>query len=231
MDIAYPGLVVAVAAYALTQSASGLSPHALALFALPAIWGARLMSHATGTNLKVEQEPYANLRRRYGKRWTIWSFFAVYALQGSILWLWCAPIIVGMSVQSAAFTLRDALGVAVWLTGFAFQSIGDHQLKMFKRDPANKGKLMQSGLWSRTRHPNYFGECLMWTGYVFFALTYPWGWTTILSAIYVTWFMGWGSAAPGNERHMRKTRPEYEAYAKRVPRLFPRLWPNKEQRA
>lgn len=225
MDVAYPVMILVVAGYALLRGPAGVTPHSGLLFALVFVWCARLVSHASSTNMKVEQEPYANLRRRYGARWPLWSLFAVYALQGAILWIWCAAIIMAMSVGDGGLSVLDLIGLAVWGVGFFFQAVGDWQLKQFKRDPANRGKLMQSGLWSLTRHPNYFGESLMWFGYFFFALQHPWGWLTLVSPIYVTWFMGYGSAAPGNERHMRKTRPEYDEYAKRVPRLFPRLWP------
>jgi steroid 5-alpha reductase family enzyme len=218
-------MILVVAGYALFRGPTGVSPHAGLLFALVFVWCARLVGHASSTNMKVEQEPYANLRRRYGARWPLWSLFAVYALQGAILWVWCATIVMAMSAGDGRLSVLDLIGLAVWGVGFFFQAVGDWQLKQFKRDPANRGKLMQSGLWSLTRHPNYFGESLMWFGYFFFALQHPWGWLTIVSPIYVTWFMGYGSAAPGNERHMRKTRPEYAEYARRVPRLFPRLWP------
>jgi steroid 5-alpha reductase family enzyme len=223
MDIAYPLMVLGVATYGLSRSASGLSPHSLVLFGLVAIWALRLVSHAVRTNLRVEQEPYASLRKRYGSRWFTWSFFAVYALQGMILWAWCAGIVFGMSAPDGDLGPIDLLGVAVWGVGFLFQAVGDWQLKRFKADPASRGKVMQAGLWSLTRHPNYFGEAVMWTGYFLFALQHPWGWITLFSPIYVYWFMGYGSAAPGNERHMRKTRPDYDDYARRVPRMIPRL--------
>lgn len=223
MDIAYPLMVLGVAAFAFSRSASGFSPHSLVLFGLVAVWALRLVSHAVRTNFTVEQEPYASLRKRYGPRWFTWSFFAVYALQGMILWAWCAAIVFAMSAPDGRLGPLDMLGVCVWAVGFLFQSVGDWQLKRFKADPANRGRLMQSGLWSLTRHPNYFGEAMMWTGYFLFALQHPWGWLTLFSPIYVYWFMGYGSAAPGNERHMRKTRPDYDDYARRVPRMFPRL--------
>ncbi|AMN47693.1 hypothetical protein ACG33_11395 [Steroidobacter denitrificans] len=223
MDIAYPIIIASVAGYALAHSASGLSAHAVTLFALVALWAARLIAHTASTNFQVEQEPYASLRRRFGAHWPIWSFFSVYVLQGTILWMWCLSIVLGMSATQGSFSVLDGYAVLVWLTGFSFQAVGDWQLRRFKLDPANAGKLMQQGLWALTRHPNYFGEALMAWAYFLFALQHSWGWAGLISPLYVTWFMGFGSAAPGNERHMRKTRPEYEAYAARVPKFWPRL--------
>ena len=86
---------------------------------------------------------------------------------------------------------------------------------------------MDRGLWSLTRHPNYFGEALMWWGYALVALIHPLGWLGLMGAIHASWFMGWGSATPGAERHMRKSRgaEAWDAYAARVPRFVPRLLP------
>lgn len=228
MDIAYPMMSLGAATWALIRSGSGFSPHALLLYAVVLIWALRLVSHAVRTNLKVEQEPYASLRKRYGSQWLFWSFFAVYALQGAIVWFWAAALVFAMAAVEGALTWLSAIGALVWLIGFAFQSVGDWQLKQFKKDPGNRGRLMQTGLWSLTRHPNYFGESVMWAAHYAFALAHPWGWVTVFSPIYVYWFMGYGSAAPGNERHMRKTRPDYLAYAERVPCMFPR-WPRRAE--
>jgi len=223
MDIAYPIIIMAVVGFSFSQSPSRSSTQAVMLLVLSATWGLRLVAHTHRTNFRIEQQPYASLRRRFGRRWPLWSLFSVYLLQGTMVWFWCAPIVFALSAGETRFTSLNIVGVAVWLLGFFFQSVGDWQLKRFKSDPVNKGKLMQQGLWALTRHPNYFGESLMWWAYFLFALQHPWGWITILAPIYTTWFMGYGSAVPGNERHMRKTRPAYEDYAERVPRFWPRL--------
>jgi steroid 5-alpha reductase family enzyme len=228
MDIVYPMISFGTAAVIIVRSAPEPTMRVLVLMALMLLWMLRLARHATGTNLKVEQDPYASLRRRFGARWPLWSFFSVYMLQGTILWIWCLPF--AFAGQSAARALQplDWVGIAVWLAGVAFQAIGDHQMKAFKADPANRGGIMDRGLWAHTRHPNYFGEALMWWGYFFFALVHPWGWLAAIGPAYVTWFMGWGSATPGNERHMRKSRgAAFDDYARRVPMFFPRPWPRR----
>jgi len=223
MDIAYPLVVVIVTMFAFMHAPAESRVHATVLLALVVLWGVRLLSHTLRTNLRVEQQPYAGLRARFGKRWPLWSLFSVYLLQGTMLWIFCASIVFAMSAPQARFGVLDACGTAVWIVGFLFQTVGDWQLKQFKSDAANKGRLMQRGLWNLTRHPNYFGETLMWWGYFLFALQHPWGWLAVIGAAYTHWFMAYGSAIPGNERHMRKTRPEYEEYASRVPRFWPRL--------
>lgn len=225
MDVLYACMAVVAGAVALSQSATGWSPLALTFFVLQLIWGARLVSHVWGTNMAVEQQPYATMRKYGGARWKYWSFFSVYVLQGVLIWFWTLPAAFVMLSPTGELGVSSYLGLAVWVVGFIFQAGGDLQLKRFKADPANAGKVMQSGLWSLTRHPNYLGEILMWWGWFLFALQHPWGWLSIVGPIYVTWFMAFGSAVPGNERHMRKSRgAAYDEYAARVPRLVPRLF-------
>lgn len=228
MDIVYPMISFGTALVIVVRSVPAATPRLIVLMTLMAIWMLRLARHATGTNLRVEQDPYASLRRRFGRKWPIWSFFSVYMLQGTILWIWCLPF--AFAAQSPLVTLQvtDWAGIGLWILGFAFQAVGDHQMNGFKADPANRGKIMDRGLWAHCRHPNYFGESLMWWSYFLFALAYPWGWVSAIGPAYVTWFMGWGSATPGNERHMRKTRGAlFDDYAARVPMFFPRVWPRR----
>lgn len=225
MDIGYATSVFIIVVFCLAQSdfPEGLGARHYLICALVALWSGRLLRHTIRTNFRVEAEPYLTLRKRYGSRWKVWSFFHVYMLQGAFLWIWSISFAFSMSVENKDLNFVDGLALAIWLVGYFFQAVGDWQLEVFKRDPANSGKLMQSGLWSMTRHPNYFGEAVMWFAYFVFALSHPWGWIAIVSPIYVAWFMGYGSSAPGNERHMRKTRPNYEDYAKRVPQFFPKF--------
>lgn len=221
MDIAYASIGSVSAIFLFVSVPGPATLRRIVLLALVLIWTGRLLAHTSRTNFRVEQQPYAGLRKRYGASWPVWSYFSVYMLQGIMCWVWVSSFAFAMAVDKPALTLIDFFGIAFWVVGFAFQAIGDHQLKIFKDDPANAGKLMQSGLWSITRHPNYFGEAMMWTGYFLFALDHPWGWLAVVSPIYVAWFMCFGSAVPGNERHMRKTRPDYDAYARRVARFVP----------
>jgi steroid 5-alpha reductase family enzyme len=225
MDVVYPLAPAAVGVFAFTQAPAAPGAHSVVLVLLVAIWAARLVVHMVFTrgNLAHEPEPYASLRRKFGARWKVWGFFSVYMLQGVMCWIWSAVLVFAFMAPDQHFARLDAIAVVVWVVGFAFQAGGDQQLARFKRDPANKGKLFQGGLWSLTRHPNYFGEAVMWWAYFLFALAHPWGFITIVSPLYATWFMARGSAAPGNEHHMRKTRPEYDDYARRVPQFFP--WP------
>ncbi len=223
MDVVYPIVPAAVGALALSMAPVAPGPHSIVLVSLVVIWTVRLTAHMVLTrgNLANEPEPYASLRRKFGTRWKVWGFFSIYMLQGVLCWIWSSSLVFAFTASDQHLTAIDAVAVVLWLIGFSFQAVGDWQLACFKQDPANKGKLFQDGLWSLTRHPNYFGEAVMWWAYYLFALAHPWGILTVVSPLYVTWFMAKGSAAPGNERHMRKTRPDYADYARRVPAFFP----------
>lgn len=224
MDVVYPCISFGIALTAIVIAAPGFTLRLVVLLALMAVWMARMVHHAYGTNVGTEQQPYAAHRKRFGKRWPVWSFFAVYMLQGILIWIWCMPFAFAALVEGSALRITDWIGVVVWSIGFAFLVISDSQMNRFKSDPANKGGIMDKGLWALSRHPNYFGESLVWFGYFFFALAHPWGWLSVIGPIYTTWFMGWGSATPGNERHMRKTRgTAWDEYVARVPMFFPRL--------
>lgn len=224
MDVVYPCISLGIALTMVLLSADGITLRLGMALGLMAIWMVRMLQHAYGTNVGEEQQPYAAHRKRFGSRWPVWSFFAVYMLQGILIWIWVMPFAFAASVDESALLVTDWIGIAIWLVGFFFLVVGDSQMNAFKANPANKGGIMDRGLWSMTRHPNYFGEALVYFGYFMFALSHPWGWVSIIGPLYTTWFMGWGSATPGNERHMRKTRGEaWDDYAARVPMFFPGL--------
>lgn len=222
MDVVYtpsawlPVLAVAWAGHQLTD-------RALLLIGLMVVWSVRLVRHASRTNLgaRGEQQPYASWRQKFGGNWWWWSFFQVFALQGGIVWIWIMPAVFVLDLPASAWGLLDLAGVLVWLTGLTFQAGADWHLERFKANPANKGKVLQSGLWSLSRHPNYFGESVMWWGLFVLSLSHPWAWLGIVGPVYVTWFMSRGSAATMLDRHMLRTKPDYADYVRRVPGFCP----------
>ena len=220
MDVVY-SLAASLTALALLFIDGHYSVRQIVFMALVAIWSGRLVAHASGTNLGREQQPYASWRAHFGSRWWWWSYFQVYLLQGGLIWVWILPMVMAIGATPGPLTVLDASGIVLWLIGFGFQAGADWQLKQFKADPANQGRVLQSGLWSLTRHPNYFGEAGMWWAYWVFALANPLGWLGIVGPCYVTWFMNTGSAAAMLDRHMLKTKPDYAGYVERVPGFFP----------
>lgn len=222
MDIIYP----------LTALAGGLAGAwyvgfdawvALALAPI-AVWSIRLAVQTFGHNMGSEREPYASWRKRFGAKWLWWSAFQIHLLQGVTVWIWCAPIAFAFAAPEPRPLWPLLLGGAVWLVGFALQMTADRQLAAFKSDPSNRGKLLDTGVWSFVRHPNYLGEAVMWWGYFAFALAHPLGMLAVFAPIYASWFMGYASAAPFKERHMARTRPDaWAEYCRRTPRFVP--WP------
>lgn len=225
MDVAYPlaGLTGAITAF--VAAGARPTPAAVLLLSVTALWALRLSWQTWGHNMGEERQPYAAWRARQGPRWIWWSVFQVHLLQGVTIWIWCAPFAFAFSAPaSAGLPLAAVGGLLVWLTGFALQTRADVELSRFKAHPANRGGLLDTGVWGWVRHPNYLGETVMWTGYFVFALAHPWGWITVFAPLFNGWFMGWASAAPFKEHHMGRTRPQAWAdYCARTPRFLP--WP------
>ncbi len=228
MDICYPAAAAAVAVLTLAVSGRAPTGPGLLLMLLLVIGAGRLIIQTWGHNMVAERQPYAHWRARHGSRWLWWSLFQVHLLQGVTLWLWSAPIVFALTVpESVSGTTRWGFaiaGVAVWLGGFTLQTLADRQLAAFKADTANRGRLLDTGVWALVRHPNYLGETVMWAAWFVFALAHPWGWITLFAPLFTGWFMGYASAAPFKEAHMARTRGEaWTAYCARTPRFLP--WP------
>lgn len=228
MDICYPAAAAAVAVLTLAVSERAPTGPGLLLMVLLVIGAGRLIIQTWGHNMGAERQPYAHWRARHGSRWLWWSAFQVHLLQGVTLWLWSAPVVFALTVpESVSGTTRWGFaiaGVAVWLGGFTLQTLADRQLAAFKADTANRGRLLDTGVWALVRHPNYLGETVMWAAWFMFALAHPWGWITLFAPLFTGWFMGYASAAPFKEAHMARTRGEaWTDYCARTPRFLP--WP------
>ncbi len=151
------------------------------------VWGLRLSLYIFFRNKgKGEDFRYAAWRDEAGSSWPWRSFFKVFLLQGVLMWIIAVPLIaVQRGDTTSPLKCLDYTGAALWLVGFIFEAGGDWQLARFKADPANKGKLLTSGLWSLTRHPNYFGDAAQWWGFWLIAASAgaPW---TVFSPIIMT---------------------------------------------
>ena len=148
------------------------------------------------------------------------SYAQVYLLQGFLLFLVASPVLLINGSVATGLGMLDALGMAVWLVGFSFEAVGDAQLARFIKDPVNKGKLMQGGLWAYTRHPNYFGEVTQWWGLWLVALSVPGGWLGIIGPMTITFLILKVSGVPMLERKMQE-HPEFAAYERRVSMFIP----------
>ena len=189
-----------------------------------AIWGSRLAWHISGRNRgKSEDYRYAAWRREWGKWFYVRSFVQVFLLQGALLLVVAAPAIVAAGMSSAnALSPISLLGVAVWIMGFAFESIGDWQLGRYLRLPSPKPKVLATGLWRYSRHPNYFGEISQWWGLWLIAAGTTYWLPAIIGPIMITLLITKVSGIPLLESHLME-RPEFVEYARRTSLLIP--WP------
>jgi steroid 5-alpha reductase family enzyme len=198
-----------------------VSPAKLLITVLVTIWGLRLAIHIGIRNWgKPEDFRYAKWREENGPRWWWYSFFKVFILQGVILWIVSTPII-SIIVTDGIPPLPPLalLGGLVWAYGFFFEAVGDWQLARFIANPANKGKLMTSGVWKYTRHPNYFGDATQWWGFYLIALASG-GWWTIFSPVIMNLLLVRVSGVALLEKTMI-AKPGYEEYMKRTNAFVP----------
>lgn len=200
---------------------SGYIPRKQWVAVLVTVWGLRLALHIGFRNWgKGEDFRYAKWREENGARWWWLSFFQVFLLQGVLMWLISAPLIAAQTFGfPAILTPLDLIGIVIWVIGYLLEAIGDLQLMMFKANPAHKGKLLTTGLWSLTRHPNYFGEAVLWWGYYIFALASG-SWWTVFSPILMTYLLMKVSGVAMLERTL-KLKPGYEDYMRRTSAFFP----------
>ena len=190
---------------------------------LVSIWGLRLAWHIHTRNKgKAEDYRYLAWRKEWGEWFYIRTYFQVYLLQGLFLFLIVLPVLLINKSAGAQLGILDFVGIVVWLVGFYFEAVGDAQLARFIKNPENKGKLMQSGLWAYTRHPNYFGEVTQWWGIWLVALSVPSGALAIISPITITFLILKVSGIPMLEKKMAE-HPDFVEYKRRVSVLIPLL--------
>lgn len=216
-------VVSALSAWLFAAQDKNGDPRSMICFALTCAWAVRLSYHIGRRwfSHKSEDIRYRNMRKGWGKNWIVPSYTRVFVMQGLISLIINMPMLWILSQPAQEMDVFAYLGIAVWLTGFIFESVGDAQLKAFKAKPENKGKLMTTGLWSWSRHPNYFGEVVQWWGIFLFAAALPMGFVTILSPVAITFLILKVSGVPMLEKLM-EGRPGSEEYRRRTSIFFPR---------
>lgn len=205
--------------YALTPE--GYMVRKLLIGLLVTLWGLRLSIYILYRNWgKQEDFRYQKWRGEAGSKWWWQSFFRVFLLQGILMWAISAPLLAAQRGSLPVnLTFLDYLGIGVWLIGIYFEAMGDYQLAMFRSDPNNKGKVLDSGVWYYTRHPNYFGDSAQWWGYYLIAAASG-GWWTIFSPILMTLFLLRVSGVALLEKTLG-TRPGYKEYIDRTSSFIP----------
>jgi steroid 5-alpha reductase family enzyme len=213
-----PGFVV-VAAFTLME-ATGWDVRKGVVSFLVFLWATRLAVHILMRNRGKGEDFRYKAWRETWKNFVLRSFFQIFMLQGLFMLIISAPIWFVNSMPNAPLTPWDNAGLVVFGIGFFFEVIGDMQLTRFRKDPANKGKIITTGLWSITRHPNYFGEVLVWWGISLYAISLPLGWITLISPVILTLLLRFVSGVPMLEKKY-KDHPDWEDYCLKTAPFVP----------
>lgn len=214
-------VLVAVEAALVSSGGDGDPAIRWILLAMVGVWGLRLAWHLHRRNNGQAEDPrYQELADADGRSFTQVAMTRVFLPQGIAMFLVATPIMVGANNLTISTPLLVA-GLVVWAVGFFFEAVGDAQLAAFKADPANKGQLMDQGLWRYTRHPNYFGDACVWTG-IWIVVAGSWiGLAMVISPIAMTIFLTKVTGASLNEKGMKKSKPGYEDYVRRTSGFIP----------
>jgi len=224
-----PGFgIVALVTFWLSDGA-GIDSRRLLVTALTVAWALRLGIYLFARNHGKGEDPRytAMFRDAAGRVSAVRTLTMVFLLQGALIWLISMPVQLAQYLtQPITLGVAAYSGAALWTIGFLFEAVGDWQLARFKRNPANRGKVMDVGLWRYTRHPNYFGNACLWWGLFLIACDHWVGLLTVFAPILMTHFLLNVTGKRLLERRLGDARPEYAAYIARTSGFFP--WPPKK---
>lgn len=220
IDIAWgPGFVLIALLTLLISRRCGARQ--ILVTALVSVWAVRLTVYLYFRKRgRGEDFRYAKWRKDWGRWFVPRSFLQVFMLQGILMLIISYGVLLVNASGGRGLRALDLAGAAVWLIGFFFEAVGDAQLMRFKKKTDNTGRIMTSGLWRYTRHPNYFGEAVMWWGIFFIALSVPKGWTAVVSPVLITFLLLWVSGVTMLEKKYAGDN-EFSAYARRTSAFFP----------
>jgi steroid 5-alpha reductase family enzyme len=213
-----------IALIAALLSPDGALPRRILIASLAILWGARLGVYLFLRNAgQPEDFRYRSLRKRVGSKFPLVSLGLVFGLQGVLMWIISLPLQVAQhSPVPPDLGLLDAVGALIWAVGFVVESVADLELRRFKADPANRDRVLDRGLWRYTRHPNYFGDFLVWWGFFAIAAATPYGVWTLPAPLIMSFLLMRVSGVPLLERSLVQHRPGYRDYIERTSAFFPR---------
>jgi steroid 5-alpha reductase family enzyme len=196
------------------------------VLALTAVWGVRLAVHIARRNAGKGEDPrYAEIQARATGSPAAHMYRRVYLTQAAAMWFVSLPVQVAPYQEGALWfgvsLVVTVAGIAVWALGFFFEAVGDAQLSRFTADPANKGVVMDRGLWRYTRHPNYFGDACVWWGLFLLSAGHWSGLVFIASPVLMTWTLAKGTGAPLTEKRMASSRKGFAEYVERTSGFVP----------
>lgn len=217
------GLGFIVIAWLTFFRAEGFPARKAILTVLVTLWGLRLFLHMfTRSRDKPEDPRYGEWRKKHGESFWIISLFKVFLVQALFQWLISLGVQYGqISTTPSHLTALDVSGLIIWLVGFVIETLADRQLKEFLADTANKGRIMNRKLWKYSRHPNYFGESLMWWGIFISVLSTPWGVWTIVSPLLITYTLLNLTGVSLMEETQFSGNAEYQQYIRQTSSFIP----------
>jgi steroid 5-alpha reductase family enzyme len=208
-----------VAAAIFMLHATSFSARGLIVATLVAVWSLRLSAHITLRNRgHGEDYRYRAIRANNEPGFVYKSLFIVFGLQGVLAWVVSLPLLAAI-LSDAPLSFVDYLAVLLWLVGFVFEAVGDYQLSSFRHKDGGR-RVLDTGLWRYTRHPNYFGDFCVWWAFYLFALAGG-GWWTVVSPLLMTFLLLRVSGVAMLESTIGERRPEYADYARRTNAFFP----------
>lgn len=215
-------ILLSVVVYVYASDASG--PLTWPVLVMAGAWALRLSVHITVRNHgEGEDRRYQEIRRNNEPHFWLKSIYIVFLLQGFLAWVISLPAIAAVSGQASPGStgyLLVAAGVALWLAGMIFESVGDWQLARFRQQRKEPGAVLDTGLWRYTRHPNYFGEALLWWGIWLLAMSVG-AWWSIVGPLLLTFLLLRVSGVALLERDIADRRPGYREYVRRTNAFLP----------
>jgi steroid 5-alpha reductase family enzyme len=222
MDVFWgPGFLLAVGFAALLEP--GVGWRIAMVHGYVGLWAFRLAMHIGLRNRgEPEDARYAKWRSEAGDAWWWRSWFKVFLLQGVIMWVVSWPLLAMVtSDHPASSGLLVWIGEALFIAGLILEAVADWQLTRFKADETNRGKVLDTGLWRYSRHPNYFGESVIWVGVSLWALSLPDGWPLLIGPVLMIWLIIKVSGVAMLDRHLKDAKPQYRDYMRRTSAFVP----------
>jgi steroid 5-alpha reductase family enzyme len=211
--------------YTRTALDSGLTLGKGVLWGAVTLWAWRLALHLwSRARGKPEDPRYQAFRQRFGAERYWWvSFFQVFLLQGTLMWVISLPLqLAAAAGPPDGLAWNDWVGLGFFVVGFGFEAVADWQLTRFRNDAAMKGRVLNTGLWRYSRHPNYFGETVLWWGFWLCVLDAPWGPATVFAPALMTFLLLRVSGVTLLEGQLKRTRRGYEDYIQSTSAFLPR---------
>lgn len=219
VDVLWP-LYFVIAGLAYAAAAPTTGPRAIPVIALVVIWALRLAGHiAARSRGQPEDRRYRAIRARNQPNFETKSLYLIFLFQAAVAWVVSLPLL-GAVTGTASLNWLDALGFGLCVAGVVFEAVGDHQLGRFKANPANRGKVLDTGLWRYTRHPNYFGDFCVWWGFYLVAVGAG-AWWSLPGPVLMTVFLLRVSGVALLESDIAERRPAYAEYVRRTNAFFP----------